>query len=79
MSDKAMEDLLEKVAQEVAQKVSEDDTFSTDAIADVLKRRLLPVLEAGQECEFACCGEGHWHYARMKYRAALQAAKGSGS
>ena len=40
--------VLERVAQEVSQRVSEDDSFSTETMAAVLKERLAPLLRAGQ-------------------------------
>jgi hypothetical protein len=81
-----LERLLEDVAQEVSQKVSEDDTFSTGTLAAVLRHRLLPLLRAGQAAKnemcYQCCevdgsGSGnHLHYCKA-WDAALQAALGA--
>jgi len=86
MGDKAMEELLEKVAREIVN----GDVRAPSAILTVLKRRLLPLLLAGQASEdlvesiFSHVSHGGPTRADaekqiMAYRAALQAAKGSGS
>jgi len=58
------EKLLEDISHEVACKVSEDDTFNEDSMFDVLKRRLLPLLEAGQ-----VMADEHRHKPEWKQRA----------
>lgn len=48
MADSEMSKLIRDITEEVAQRVSENDDFSEDALCDVLERRFLPLLQAGQ-------------------------------
>jgi len=95
MSDKAMEKLLEKAASRVLYEMAKELLYSAkganiDAakaqleldrkvVADMLKRRLLPLLEAGQKCRVVCI---HREVAKAydeAETAALQAVKGETS
>jgi len=75
MSDKAMEELLENVCDEAWDEDAEMTFAQRDMFKKLLKRRLLPLLEAGQTMR-------SWGVERTldtAWDAALQAAKGSGS
>ena len=74
MSDKAIEELLEKVAEEINVMMDSSDPPTSPWVLPLLTRRLLPLLEMGQAMRESINPR---HRCVKPYDAALQAAKGA--